>query len=405
MSLPYRLGCALVLALASPAPSAEIRAVTEEEVLELLEASAAARSLALEAERAREFSRTRGLWPNPELFLSREDAALVTDHFFAVSQKVPLSGRLGLERAGAEADARAAADRVRAARQALRARARAAFYRLLLAQRKASTLEEARHRMAELVRILRAREREGTTSGFDRMRAERELADVEVDRREADLEEVHARLALTALIGTQEKTVLEARGELRSDETLPSLGDLLSRAGERGDVAAIEQERRGAELRGRAASRIPIPEPTLLAGAKRTFTPQDADTGEILSLTFSVPVLNRGRRERALAEADASLARTRHELELQRARAEIAAAHAEAVARREADLAYERAADPAELLRSAQIAYEEGERGILELLDAYRTATRVELRQLELSAGARFAQIELARVAGKEVGR
>ena len=51
----------------------------------------------------------------------------------------------------------------------------------------------------------------------------------------------------------------------------------------------------------------------------------------------------------------------------------------------------------------AQLAYQEGELGILELLDAYRVGLFSRLRSVELLGAARKAEIELDRAAGQEV--
>ena len=58
----------------------------------------------------------------------------------------------------------------------------------------------------------------------------------------------------------------------------------------------------------------------------------------------------------------------------------------------------------AELVAIADAAYQEGEYGILELLDAHRVTLGAETRLLELSAAARRAAIELDRVMGGEAG-
>ena len=51
----------------------------------------------------------------------------------------------------------------------------------------------------------------------------------------------------------------------------------------------------------------------------------------------------------------------------------------------------------------ATAGYEEGEFGILELLDAHRVSLSAELRSLDLSASARRAAIELDRAMGREM--
>ena len=53
-----------------------------------------------------------------------------------------------------------------------------------------------------------------------------------------------------------------------------------------------------------------------------------------------------------------------------------------------------------ELVQIAVVAYREGEVGILELLDAARTASRARTRSIDLRLEARLAQIALERAVG-----
>jgi outer membrane protein TolC len=53
-----------------------------------------------------------------------------------------------------------------------------------------------------------------------------------------------------------------------------------------------------------------------------------------------------------------------------------------------------------ELTQIAEVAYREGEVGILELLDAVRSASRARMRSIELKLDARLAQIALERAVG-----
>jgi cobalt-zinc-cadmium efflux system outer membrane protein len=56
-----------------------------------------------------------------------------------------------------------------------------------------------------------------------------------------------------------------------------------------------------------------------------------------------------------------------------------------------------------DLIAIAGAAYEGGETGILELLDAYRTQLGIQLRSLALTAAAREAALEIERLVGEEV--
>jgi cobalt-zinc-cadmium efflux system outer membrane protein len=86
-------------------------------------------------------------------------------------------------------------------------------------------------------------------------------------------------------------------------------------------------------------------------------------------------------------------------------RADIAAARAAAVERRRAAEAYRASAstNSGEVERIAQVSYDAGERGILELLDAFRISSSAGIRQAALDAAARDAEIELEFVSGWEI--
>ena len=73
--------------------------------------------------------------------------------------------------------------------------------------------------------------------------------------------------------------------------------------------------------------------------------------------------------------------------------------------RREMLVAYQRNLESAgaELTRITRVAYEEGEVGILELLDSLRVNRIASLRLLDVQAGVRDAVIELERVVGAEL--
>lgn len=72
----------------------------------------------------------------------------------------------------------------------------------------------------------------------------------------------------------------------------------------------------------------------------------------------------------------------------------------EALALRQAAAAEDADAAGDELSAIAEVAYREGEVGILELLDALRTASRARVRSIELRLDARLAQIALERAVG-----
>jgi cobalt-zinc-cadmium efflux system outer membrane protein len=86
-------------------------------------------------------------------------------------------------------------------------------------------------------------------------------------------------------------------------------------------------------------------------------------------------------------------------------RAQIEGLRAVVLQRREAAARFRAAAveqvEPLE--RIARVSYEAGERGILELLDAYRAGASARARQATLDAAVRQAEIELEFVSGVEI--
>jgi cobalt-zinc-cadmium efflux system outer membrane protein len=80
-------------------------------------------------------------------------------------------------------------------------------------------------------------------------------------------------------------------------------------------------------------------------------------------------------------------------------RAEIARA-SESLTLRQRALSEDQASAGEELMNIAEVAYREGEVGILELLDAVRTSSRARLRSIEIRLDARLAQVALERAVG-----
>ncbi len=384
--------------------AASERTVTIEEALRLAEASPAASALALEIDRARAEVRASGLRPNPEVFLSREEAAGTVDRFATLTVPTPLTGRLRLEKAAALSGLAAGEARSRQVRLEFRARVREAFVDLLAAQERESALADGLSRLSELVEVLRAREREGESSGFDRMRAERERADVEADFLGSRGLGVRAREAFTALLALPSGD-LRAEGTLEPRGVLPGRDDVRALTGSRGDILALVKEAERADHLAQAARRRAVPEPSFTVGAKTTEVGDASGSGGVAAVSVPVPLFDRGQGVRAVAQAEGALLRARREVLVRQAQAEAQAALAEAAARREAEQAYAAAEDPEDLARIARTAYEAGEMRILDLLDAYRTALAVRLRMIDLRVDARGAEVELDRSVGAEVVR
>jgi cobalt-zinc-cadmium efflux system outer membrane protein len=186
---------------------------------------------------------------------------------------------------------------------------------------------------------------------------------------------------------------------------LPPVDELMARAETvRGELVALQRERDAASLMERAAGRLRIPEPELVAGTKSS-NAGAGDLGSILAVHLTVPLFDRGRPERAAAQARAAQVLAEEGALRLRVRTAISGWRAAVLERRAIADRYRAAMSGGaeELERIAQVSYENGERGILELLDAYRTAAFARVRQATLDAAVREAEIELEFVSGWEI--
>ena len=128
-------------------------------------------------------------------------------------------------------------------------------------------------------------------------------------------------------------------------------------------------------------------------------------TGRAIGRQATLPLCDNGGPGRAQGQARANLAQAQLDAFRLVLRADIGAARSAAVERRRAAEAYRAAAskNAGEVERIAQVSYDAGERGILELLDAFRMSASARLRQSALDAAARDAEIELEFVSGWEI--
>lgn len=358
------------------------------------------------ADVARAEALAAGRWPNPRVTFSREAVAGITEEMLMVAQQLPLSGRRGLEVRAASARAEAVSSRAGDQVRRLRTDLRLAFTDLWAAQVRETELGRGRDRLRELADVLARRERAGETAGFDRLRAEREVLEADADRSIAAAARARAQAALTGFFGSPvEAANLEAIRPGAPPTPVPPLEQLVARAEiSRGELLALQRDLDAAALAERASGRRRVPEPEVVAGTKSS-NAGGGDVGSVVSVHVTVPLFDRAAPERAVARARAGQARAEAEALRRTIRAQIAAWRAAVIERRDMADRYRAAviATADQIERIAQVSYEAGERGILELLDALRTASSARVRQAALDAAVREAEIELEFVSGWEI--
>ena len=398
---------AVLAAVVVPAgAAAQTLSLTESQALSRLSSeSPRVQALRAAVEVARADVLAAGRWPNPRVTFNREAVAGVTENMVMVSQPIPLTGRRRLDVDAASVRVEASASRADDQVRRLRADLRLAFTDLWVAQTRERELARSRDQLRDLAQVLGRREAAGEAAGFDRLRAEREVIDVETDRAGAASDRARAQGALVGFFAAvPDAQALEAVVTGRPRATVPPVDELMARAETRGALVAFQRDLEAAVLAERAAARRAIPEPELVAGTKAS-NAGTGDVGSIISVHVSVPLFDRARPERAAAQARAGQARAEADALRLTVRAQIDAWRAAVIERRNIVDRYDEAvtASMEQIGRIAQVSYEAGEAGILELLDAYQTVSSARVRKATLEAAVREAEIELEFVSGWEI--
>lgn len=397
---------AIAMALLPAVARAQSLSLTEAEALARLSPdSPRVRAIRSDVDVARVDMLAANRWPNPRLTVDRESAAGVTEYLTMVAQLLPITGRRGLAVQAATVAASASASRADEGVRRLRSELRLAFADLVAAQTRERELTAARDRLRELAQVLARREAAGDAAGFDRLRAEREVLDLDADIAVVAADRARAQAVLASYMnGIQDPSQITAAPGTPSPAAVPPLDALLTQAeSKRGDLRAFRQDAEAARFALRAAERSRVPEPEIVAGTKSS-SALGGDVGSVLSVHASIPLFDRAHPERALAEARASQAEARATSFLAVLRGEVTALRTAVIQRRDAAARYRAQAleSAAQIERIAQVSYDDGERSILELLDAYRLGASARTRQAALDHAVRQAEIELGFATGWE---
>jgi cobalt-zinc-cadmium efflux system outer membrane protein len=406
-------------AAAEPATATAAVTLTEADVIRLARARdgqvalAAAGVAEAEAEAV-----AAGLYPEPSLAWSREHvpgagADAGREDTFEISVPVEVSGRRAAGRALARAEVASAQAMAARARSEAVAAALLAFYEAIADGRRAEIAGQAVARLDEAARVLGRRHEQGSASGYERTRLELEAELARSELRQAEARAHAARAELALILGVDAGQLVLA-GSLE-----PGASGASGATGATGGAAPAQPDAVPDEVSSRPSSRLlarSVAEARDARGhAGRAWIPavsvsgglRIADAGEarygyVAGVALDLPLFGRGRDSRARAHAAERLAQARvHAAELT-ARRELLRARSElALAREELGRFDAATHERLELLvRGAESGYREGERSLIELLDAQRARTAVELRRLELGLAARRAEVGLRAAQG-----
>ena len=252
----------------------------------------------------------------------------------------------------------------------------------------------SRDRLRGLAEVLGRREAAGEAAGYDRLRAEREVIEIEADLTAARADRARAQAALAAFFAptTDPATLVAAvppAGIPR--QALPTAEELVAHAeSQLPELSALKHEQESASLAISAAGRRPIPEPEIVAGTKSSNV-AGGDVGTVFSVHVTIPLFDHAKPEQTLAQARRAQADARIAAFQAVLHADVAALRTIVLERRQAADSYRTstATSAAQLERIAQVSYDAGERSILELVDAYRNSGSTRLRQVALDVAVR----------------
>jgi cobalt-zinc-cadmium efflux system outer membrane protein len=345
-----------------------------------------------------------GLWANPSLAYGREDVYTggrsFPENVLRLDLPLEISGRRGLKVEGAELGVRAASQTAQRNEQGILLDALGVYLRAASARLKVAALLQERAALGRLVEAVKSRTAAGDASGYDLDRLAIEADGLEDLIEEAERERMAFGRALGVLTGAPESR-LDAGDPLGLPTVLGNAGggDLL--AG-RPDYKAAGLRVAQTEKEAAAAGRGWIPSLTLSGGAKSAVLERDTWWGYVAGLALSLPFLDYGQADAERARARLRVARAEQKVVEQLVLVQVRT-NSENLARtvKQAQR-FETSQVPRleRLVKRAEVAFQEGERPVFELLDAYRTARGIRLRAVELRLQARLAEVELWRSRG-----
>lgn len=404
---------ALLVAAAAQAKSVSAQdasSLTLPRALSLARAASAdviAARYAVDAAQAR--ARQAGAFTNPVLAYSREQTGRAgestSQDIIGVDQMLEAPGIRSARRDAARLRSSVAEARLRGAEAQLDLDVAHAYGRVIAADQRASLAQQAAGAFAAAARISERRLREGDISGFAARRIRLETARYAVLRAEALLARNTARVALATLTASPIDTSTRLREPAANFTLAPmsmtddSLVALALRSRPELMAGALEVDVATAETR--LASRERLPWATLSLGSKR----EEVIGGDQLSgfaAGLSVPLPLWDRRGGAVGAAEAETRRRAAELAGVRRRVTREVTEGvealRAVQEQLRVLGPDLQSDATSVLRSAQLAYAEGELSLIEWLDTVRAyyETQTSIVNLRAELLVRAAALERA---------
>ena len=304
---------------------------------------------------------------------------------------LPITGEYAARlRRGREA-ARLGEVRSESARAVLAEAIATAWFELLAAQEREAVLEASRDRVRALVDLTRRRAEQGAARPWDVDRMRMAQLDTERQLAEARRARLLAQAELAALIGRQDRNI-DTQGSL----SLTAL-DLADPASEAPFVREAEAFVARQDALVREVRRSRVPEPAVQVGAYLT---RDGDSASLVAgIGWDLPLFDRGRGRVDRAEVEAMQAEASLRRVEDTVRSEVESLALALAALRE--LAADAPRPDRSVVTAAEVAWREGETGILELVDTLTADVSLQLQAVDLQLSIRQTEVRLALLQGR----
>jgi cobalt-zinc-cadmium efflux system outer membrane protein len=355
--------------------------------------------------------RTARAYPNPEAgALAGRQTYRVPGNVsglvqsFSFTQPLELGGlrpaRIELAERGKESSEFALAE----IRLALLSSVRRTWYESLRRREEIGILNENLRLVEELRKRIQVRVEVGEAGRLELVRADTEVATARTALATGQLNFVRALSQLRAAIGLPMDTEIDPQGSLDPATLLPTLENLRKETLERHpSLALARSEIRRAEARLGYETAARRPQPALRAEVDR---PPDTPTYRV-GIAIPLPFWN--RREGPIAEAIALVKQSQALTQSRQIQilAELENAYGRYQTATQQLRAYEQGilVEAEAAVRAAEAAYQLGERGIVEVLDAQRALRTVRLDFLNAQYDRQGALVDLDELRALEPGR
>lgn len=352
-----------------------------------------------------------GLWENPELDIEIEnfagsggfdgtDAAEVT---LMLSQTFPLGGDIERRQELARLHGQLAGWDYEATRVALLAEVTQRYVDVLVAQQRIDLAQESLDLAVQIANSIDRRVEAGDAPAVERSRAAVPVATarIELDRAMRDLETTHVRLALTW--GSSTPQFEEVQGDLEQVMPIPAASELTVLISQNPEVArwAVEIASRQAEVELTRAEA----KPDLTAGLGYRWFNESDDNALVAGFSIPFPVFDRRQGDILAARFGVASAHNQQQAIELKVTAALASTYARLVnAHDEAVALRDHAIPPSEAAyRDIRQAYDGGNLGYLDVLDAERTLIDLRRKYLDALAEYHSAAAELEGLIGQSL--